>query len=194
MNNDLQSLWQSMPTPVAPITVDDMRARASTFERKVKRRNLIEYVAAGFVIVAFGWYATLPLAATALWPVANIAIVIGALVVVWNLHRIGHAATTPTSAEFGTLLDFHRAELVRQRDALRTVWLWYIAPFLPGLALWFTALWIGTPDALKTPTWAMALGGSALFAALICGAIIVLNLIGAARLQRLIDELHKLKE
>lgn len=194
MTNDLQSLWQSMPTPIVTLTADEMRARASAFERKVKRRNLVEYVAAVIVIAAFGWYATLPLAATPLWPVANVAIIIGALAVVWNLHRIGRAAATPASAEFGALLDFHRAELVRQRDALRTVWLWYIAPFLPGLALWFTALWIGTPDALKTPTWAMALGGSALFAALICAAVIALNLVGAARLQRLIDELDKLKE
>lgn len=194
MNNDLQSLWQSMPTPIVTLTADEIRTRASAFERKVKRRNLTEYVAAVVVIAAFGWYATLPLAATLLWPVANIAIIIGALVVVWNLHRIGRAAATPASAEFGALLDFHRAELVRQRDALRTVWLWYIAPFLPGLALWFTALWIGTPEALKTPTWAMALGGSALFAALICASVIALNLLGAARLQRLIDELDKLKE
>lgn len=194
MTNDLQSLWQSMPTPIVAITADEMRARASTFERKVKRRNLIEYAAAAFVILALGWYATLPLATTPLWPVANIAIIIGTLVVVWNLHRIGRAAATPASAEFGALLDFHRAELVRQRDALRAVWLWYIAPFLPGLALWFAALWIGTPGALKTLTWAMTLGGAALFAALICGAVIALNLVGAARLQRLIDELDNLKE
>src|SRR5690606_35891927 len=141
---------------------------------KVKRRNLIEYVAAAFVILMFGWYATLPLADTPLWPVANIMIIIGTLVVVWNLHRIGRASATPASAEFGALLDFHRAELVRQRDALRTVWLWYIAPFIPGFALWLAALWIGTPDDQKTMAWGIELGGSALIAILVCGAIIAL--------------------
>jgi hypothetical protein len=31
--------------------------------------------------------------------------------------------------------EFHRSQLVRQRDLLRSVWLWYLLPFVPGLLL-----------------------------------------------------------
>lgn len=193
-DGNLQSLWQSMPAPQITISVEEMRERASSFERKVRRRNMIEYVAAGIVIVMFAWYATWPAPATPLWPIANIMIIIGTLVVVWNLHRIARASATPASGPVETLLDFHRAGLVRQRDALRTVWLWYLAPFLPGLALWFAALWVGTPSHMQTLKWGMSLGVSAAFAALVFAAIAVLNLIGAARLDRLIDELDSYKD
>lgn len=194
MNNDLQSLWQSMPTPIVTLTVDEMRTRASTFERKIKRRNMIEYVAAAFVIVMFGWYAALPIAPAPLWPIANIAIIFGTLVVVWNLHRVGRASATPASAEFGALLDFHRAELVRQRDALRTVWLWYLMPFVPGMVLWFAALWFATPEAQQTASWGMGLLTSAAVSVATFVFIIALNLAGAARLQRRIDELDNYKD
>lgn len=199
MTNDtpdanLQALWQSAPAPTLTLSVEEMRARASSFEKKVRRRNAVEYIASAFVIGAFGWYATWPQPATPLWPIANIAIIIGTLIVVWNIRRIGRAATTPGAAQIETLLAFHRGELVRQRDALRTVWLWYLAPFVPGIALWFAALWIGTPQPLQTAKWAATLGGAALFAALTFGAIALLNFLGAERLQRLIDELDNYRE
>lgn len=194
MTNDLQSLWQSMPTTPVAITVDEMRARAGKFERRIRRRNMIKYVAAAFVIVMFGWYATLPIAATPLWPIANIAIIVGTLVVVWNLHRIGRAAATPASAKFGALLDFHRAELVRQRDALRTIWLWYVMPFVPGMALWFSALWFATPEAQQTAGWGMGLVTSAAVSVAVFVSIIALNLAGAARLQCMINELDSYRD
>lgn len=187
-NHDLQSLWQSQPAPHVSISMDEMRARAATFERKVRRRNWTEYVASGFVIVAFGWYATWPEPATPLWPIANIAIIVGTLVMIWNLHRFG-PDRAPDEAPVATLLDFHRGELVRQRDALRTVWLWYIGPFAPGLVLWFAALWIGTPEAQQTATWGMGLALAAGVSVAVSAGIIALNLFGAARLQRLIDEI-----
>lgn len=188
---DLQSLWQSMPTAPVTITVEEMRTRSLAFEKKVGRRNLIEYIASGFVIAIFAWYATWPMPATPLWPIANILIITGTLVVVWNIHRISSAARSPASAPMESLMVFHRAELVRQRDALRTVWLWYLAPFAPGFALWLAALWIGAPAAQQTPAWGMRLGGAAVLAGVMFAGIIALNLLGAARLQRQIDELDR---
>jgi hypothetical protein len=191
---DLQSLWQSMPaTPVA-VTVEDMRARAVAFERKVGRRNAIEYVASAMVIAIFGWYATWPEPATPLWPLANIAIIIGTLVMVWNLHRLSAAAGLPRDASLATLIDYHRAGLVQQRDALRSVWRWYLLPFAPGLALWFTAVWIGTPDTERKLTFGLGLALAAVVSLAVSGFIVLLNLIGAARLQRMIEDLDRFGE
>lgn len=192
--NTLQSLWQSMPAPQVSISADEMRARALAFERKVRRRNRIEYIAAAVVVAAFGWYATWPEPATPLWPIANLMIVAGTLLVAWNLHRIARAAATPAEASAGSLIDFQRAQYVRQRDALKSVWLWYLGPFVPGMVLWFTALWIGPPQAQQTATWGMGLIAAAGASIAVSAGIVVLNLIGAGRLQRLIDELDSYKE
>jgi hypothetical protein len=188
---DLQSLWQSMPTPPVTITVEEMRTRSVAFDKKVGSRNLIEYIAAAFVVVIFGWYATWPIPATPLWPIANIAIIIGTLVVVWNLHRIAGANGTPGEASLATLIDHHRSGLVKQRDALRSVWRWYLLPFAPGLALWFTALWVGAPEGEKKLTFGLGLGMAALLSIAVSGFIILVNLIGAARLQRMIDDIDR---
>lgn len=197
MNNtqpgDLQSLWQSMPTTPVTITAEDMRARATAFQRKVRRRNLVEYIASGFVVIVFGWYATWPVPATPLWPIANIMIIIGVLAVVWNLHRLARAATPPSGASAASLIDFQRAEYVRQRNALKSVWLWYIGPVVPGLIVWFIAAGVGMPGLIPMRA-IIGLGGTALVAALVFGVIILLNLLGAARLQRMIDDLDRNKE
>lgn len=190
---DLRTLWQTMPTTPITLPVEQLRARATKFERKVHRRNRIEYIATAFVVVVFGWYATWPLPATPLWPIANLMIMAGALVVVWNLHRLARANTPPPGADAASLIDFQRAEYVRQRNALKSVWLWYIGPVVPGLIVWFIAAGVGMPG--LTPMRAIiGLGGTALVAALVFGVIILLNLLGAARLQRMIDDLDRNKE
>ena len=59
----------------------------------------------------------------------------GALTVMFELHRRGSARTAPADLGLSTCIDFHRKSLERQRDALRTVWIWYLLPFVPGLAI-----------------------------------------------------------
>ena len=190
---DLQSLWQSMPTTSVTITAEEMRLRAMAFQRKVRRRNLVEYIATAVVVAAFGWYATLPVPATPLWPIANLMIVAGALVIAWNLHRLARAATPPSGASAASLIDFQRGELTRQRDALKSVWLWYVGPVVPGFVLWLVAMGIGTPDhAPVRPIASLAI--TAVVAAFVFGGVIQLNLLGAARLQRMIDDLERYKE
>jgi hypothetical protein len=187
---DLQSLWQSTPTTPISVSVDDMRARSARFAQKVRRRNMAEYIACIVGAGIFTWYATWPEPATPLWPVANMMIVAGLFVIAWNLHRLTRAMTPPESASAESLIDFQRTEYVRQRDALKSVWLWYIGPVMPGLILWFIAAGDGTktPDML---TRFVGLGGAAVISLLVFGAIIGINLLGASRLQNLIDELDK---
>lgn len=193
-HSDIQSLWQSVETTPITMSAEEMRARAVAFERKVRRRNMTEYIASAFIIAGFAWYATWPEPATPLWLVANILIIIGALVVVWNLHRLAHAATPPPDASAASLTDFQRAQLVRQRDALRTVWRWYLLPFAPGGILWFAAIWFGRKPNADTLALAIGLGLAALVSATVTAGIILLNLRGAAQLQRQIDEIESYEE
>jgi hypothetical protein len=190
---DLRSLWQSMPATPVTITAEDMRARALAFQQKVRRRNFGEYAAAATVIGVFGWYASFPEPATPLWPIANLMIIAGVLLVTWNLNRLARAAVPPASASATDLIAFQRNQYTRQRDALKSVWLWYIAPLIPGMILWSVASAVGTPTTNPGRT-AVVLGGEVLITSLVFGVVILLNLLGAARLQRLIDDLENFKD
>jgi hypothetical protein len=186
----LRSLWQSMPTDPVVITVQDMRKRATLFEGRIRRRNRVEYIACAFVVAVFSWYATFE-SSTILWPIANVLTALAAIFVAFNLHWRGKAAATPDGGTVSSLVDFHCRELVRQRDALRSIGSWYLLPPLPGLVLWFIALWIENA-AKGRPVFGLAL------AFLLCLAVFaviwLLNLLGAARLQRMIEDLDRYKE
>jgi hypothetical protein len=189
---DIRSLWQKMPSDTVVITPEEMRAKAHVFERRVGRRNLGEYIASAIVIVVFSWYATFPEPATPLWPIGNILIVLATLFVVFMLHR-GRAARTPSAGSVDTLVGFHRAELARQRDLLLTVWRWYLLPFAPGLVLMFAAMWIGAPAEHQGRIAGVLIMVILLFAAVAIG-IVLLNLLAAARLQRMIEDLDRYTE
>jgi hypothetical protein len=189
---DIRSLWQKMPSDTVVITAEEMRAKAHTFERRVGRRNLGEYVASALVIAVFSWYATFPEPATPLWPIGNILIVSATLFVVLMLHR-GRAARAPSVGSVDTLIGFHRTELARQRDMLVTVWRWYLLPFAPGLVLMFTAMWIGAPAGNQSRVAITLILVILLFVAVAIG-IVLLNLLAAARLQRMIDDLDRYSE
>lgn len=94
-------------------------------------------------------------------------------------------------AESGdALVDSYRRELIRQRDALRSIGRWYLAPFVPGMTLlllgrWFQSHATRRPVALDHVI--IALVG--VIAALVFLVIWLLNQRGAERLQRRIEEL-----
>jgi hypothetical protein len=189
-----RALWQSMPTDIIVISAEEMRLRAVKFEKRVRSRNLREYIACGFVVVVFCWYATFS-STTILWPIANLIIVLATIYVGFSLHQKGKAAKTPAGGSVPSLIDFHREALVRQRDALKTVWRWYLLPFAPGLVLWFAAMWIGHGgEAPRPAAFATALVMTFVFGAMVFVAILLLNLLGAARLQRMIEDLDRYKE
>src|SRR5687767_3044476 len=129
---DLKSLWQSQEPEETPMALDEIRIHAGRFQRRIRFRNAIEYAAGLIVVPAFAaWAWTAPDVITK----AGAALtVIGALFCLWQLHVRGGARPAP-EASAAALLDFHRRELVRQRDALRSVWLWYLGPFVPGMLL-----------------------------------------------------------
>ncbi|HEX5007150.1 MAG TPA: hypothetical protein VFV70_08565 [Hyphomonadaceae bacterium] len=191
---DLRSLWQSMPTEPVVITPYEMRMRAALFEGRIRRRNRVEYIACAIVIAVFCWYATFRFS-TILWPIANLMIAAATIYVGISLHRKGKAAATPDSGTVGSLVEFHRRELVRQRDALKSVWRWYLLPVVPGMILWFVAMWLGPGQAAAKPeAFAVGLGMTFAFCLLVFVTILFLNLLGAARLQRMIDDLDRYKE
>jgi hypothetical protein len=127
--NDPRDLWQSQEDEAMTITIDEMRRRAAWLERRIRWRNAREYGAAAVVFIMLalqaprnhGWRLT-PL----------VLITLGVVYVVIQLHRRG-ARQMPYDAAMRTSLEFYRDELERQRDALHSVWRWYLLPMVPGL-------------------------------------------------------------
>jgi uncharacterized membrane protein (DUF485 family) len=135
--NDPRNLWQDQEVERVTITVDDVRSRAARFERRVHWRNLREYAAGAIVVASLSPH----LWRENGWRLAPALLLIaGTIYVMFQIYRRGSARPVPAEAGMTASLEFHRRELERQRDALRTVWAWYLLPFLPG----FVAMVVAT--------------------------------------------------
>ncbi|HUK32410.1 MAG TPA: hypothetical protein VLV86_00780 [Vicinamibacterales bacterium] len=182
-DRDLQALWQSQPPDGSAIALNLIREMAQGFEHRVARRNRREYVAAAIVVAAFGWQMfTLP---TLLLRIGAGMSVAAAIAVAYMIHLWGTARTLPSELGLTRALEFHRVELERQRDLLRSVWWWYLLPFTPGVLV----LEIG--QALARPERTSRIIALSVVMCLLLVGIYALNRRAAARIQRRIDRLKE---
>lgn len=181
--DNLHALWKSQPLePLQAVPLAEIELQASQFQQRVRRRNRREYIAGAFVVPVFLAYAWIfPYWVTKLGALLT---VLGTGIVMWQLHRRGSARALP-EALGATHVAFHRAELVRQRDALRDVWLWYIGPFVPGFVVF---MWGRQTELDVRHPWAYVIGLVMML------AIAVANRFAARRMQRQIDALDALAE
>ena len=181
MDVDARALWQSQGDADAAISLADIRRRARRLERAVLVRNLLEYVAGAAVVAAFAirmWWES-----SAVVRASGVMVIAATLFVTYRLHQRGAATQLPAELGLKPAIDFHRAQLERQRDLVRSVWRWYLLPFMPGLV----GLQIGLGLSGRAP-----LGKVVMQTAVICAlfaAIQGVNRLAARRLQQRIDRL-----
>lgn len=188
---DVKTLWRDQTTEDHPVTLDNIRKKADVFETQIRRRNLREIVAAVVVLLVFGFYAW----ALPGWMIktGSLLVMVGTFCIVWQLRRRASAASLPESSGMA-LLDFHRRELLRQRDAARSVARWYIAPLIPGIVMMTLGRYFQFHAPGRTLAWDHQI-------VILCSVIValtfaivwLLNAWAAERLQRRIDELDKLR-
>ncbi|GAA0276614.1 hypothetical protein GCM10009127_16670 [Alteraurantiacibacter aestuarii] len=190
--------WQSSGSASALPPLEELRTRADTFRRKIQRRNLIEYLAGVLVLLGFGWMVIVgPLPWTpAVIPAAIIRlgsalVMIGTVFTLWQLHRRTAPLDPPVDGGRNSVLDYQRAELVRQRDAIDSVFYWYILPFVPGLAVLLLAPLALSPQIGELSWFKVVLKVS--LAPLVFAAVWWLNKLGARKLQAMIDEIDALR-
>ena len=183
----LRDLWTSDQGEKFTMSVSELTAKSNHFHARIRRRNITEYIAAALVIGVFGWIAFL----VPVWSIkiGAILIIAAALYISWKLHEIG-GASDPTELTSGqSLASHHREALVRQRDALQSVWRWYLLPFVPGMLVFTigTTLETGTgiPLSAMLATCATSLG----FIAAIFYGVHALNAHAAKKLDAEIDSL-----
>src|SRR5262249_45585624 len=113
MSDQLQTLWQSQKGARAPLSLAQLADAAPRFERQVRPRNVIEYVAGALVVLIFSGYAVfLP---DPMLKLGSVMVIAGAVVVMHQLWRRARAGVRDPAQ---SLAAFHRAELERQRAAL----------------------------------------------------------------------------
>jgi hypothetical protein len=179
--DDPLRIWQDQPVENTLMSLEEIRRKARAFEKRIRNRNRREYAAAIFVVIAFTYY--IFKFSDPLVRVGSALVIAGTLYVVYQLYSRASAKTVPADLGLTGSLEFHRRELVRQRDMVESVWSWYLAPFVPGLLVFMKGV---SPK--RGPGFVLALG----FQALVFGAIWWLNRRAAARLTRQIAELDNL--
>lgn len=164
------------------MSLAEVHSRAERFQKRIRWRNAIEYFAAAMVAAAFGWMAfAVPLPMV---QAGAILIVAGTLYVCWKLNQLGRAASKAELDQAASLSDFHRAELMRQRAALSTVWRWYLGPFVPGVLVFLAGVAFAPElDAPLSTKLGVFISGAA-FVAAVFAAVGWLNM-------RAVDQLDK---
>jgi hypothetical protein len=185
-DRDPHTLWQGQPIDPRRVGLQDIRHQAARFGRTIRRRNLREYLAALFVFGFFGWHAFAD--ARGYVRAGSALIVAGTAVVAYHLRRHGTTGTPPVEELVSTCLAFHRRELERQRDLLRSVPRWYLAPLVPGLAVLFLGSGFEKASAGADLPLKPVLGVLAFV--LLFLAIAWLNAKAAREVQRELDELQ----
>ncbi len=189
MNTDpAKQAWQASVEIAGALPLEDVRKGAHKFYRRIRLRNTIEYISCAVVIVAFTYnFFVMP---GILHKLGSAALVAAAIYGAWQLHRRA-SPVAPEMAGTMPIYQFVRGELARQRDALKTIFVWYILPFLPGLALMLVGNGLDPKiEAAGPPIWQRWVA-LALMVAFIAG-IWWVNQLVARRLQRRIDEIDAL--
>ncbi len=132
-HDPLHELWASEEKETFTMSIAELSTHSSHLSRRVRRRNRVEYLAAALVVSIFSWMGYV----VPVWPirVGALMIIAGAFYVCWKLNEIASASDPDPLVAAESLANHHRRELVRQRDALRSVWRWYLLPFVPGIVV-----------------------------------------------------------
>jgi len=182
--NRMQEIWQGQPVEGIKMSVEEIRRRATKFEKRIYWRNVREYVAGTIATVLLGF--SIAGSHNVLDRSAFVLLIAGMVYVMYQLHRRGAVKSIPASAAVGPSLEFYRGELKRQRDLTSTVWSWYLGPFVPGLVM---SVIVSAAHNLHPRHLAVLTFWYGLIAALFV-LVWILNARAARCLQRMIDDLE----
>lgn len=191
---DMKEVWRSQTAESVRMSAAELRQRSQKLSKKVFRRNLREDLGAVIAVAIFGYYFWR--FHTPLLRLGSSLIIVGTVYVVYQLHARGSARTMPAEMAIHTCLEFHRRELERQRDLLRSVWSWYILPVVPGVIVFViggaVAQAAANPGHLSLAAIIFGLTVAIVFAVFF--AVWKLNLWAAQKLQLKIDALISLEK
>ena len=129
---EIGHLWRQQPRESTPVTLDEVRARASAFDRRVQRWRLTSGVLFALLIAKNAWEVWVDI--DALERAGDLLLLIALVYVAYWFRRHARAETTPAALGRATCIEHYRSRLVRQRDLSRDAWKW-VLPFVPGIGV-----------------------------------------------------------
>lgn len=190
--NTIRNRWKEQAMPTATVTLADIKARQVELDRVTRRRDAMEYMAGGaaaaFLLVVGVLLSRHADTAAELLRVAGFFLLpAGLLFSGWHLFRSkrasGGRAAGGDPAASGR--EYLRQRLERERRLLKTAWLWYVAPMVPGFVSIYLGSWLA--DAGRSSFLLLAGGITLLFLL----GVALLNRAGGRRLSREIEELDR---
>lgn len=187
MNDRSQHSWKEQPVTTATISLDEIKKRHAALSRTIRRRNILEYVAGGIAaafLLVMSVVTFLAARTVAHWVMAAgfATLALGMVIVGLHIFRKSTRASADMAAS-GT--DFLMLRLERERDLLRSAWLWYVGPMVPGFVLSYLGYWMANPE---RPIFALV-GGGLTFALAVF--VVILNRRAARRIE---SEIRSLRE
>jgi len=173
--------WVMKATP-PPLSVDTLPQHARFFQRAIWWRNVREAGGAALVL-AFNVPELFRVEDPVKWT-GHLLLVIGTLFIIAYLFTRASSRAVPDGASGSALLSFHRGEIVRQRDILRAVPLWYLLPFVPGMLLTIASKWTESNGAATA---------GVLVVSLMFALVWKLNLWAATHLDKQLDDVTALE-
>jgi len=180
-----QQLWQALDAP--RISLAFVRQQSDALRHRLQMRHAFEYIVSAIAVACVVWK-VVPLISVKPLVVLSMALWIAGGLVAFYLRR-KRFALQEQPAEFGVLdaLKFHRRQLERQRDARRGNWRQWLPPILPGVVMFFVALFVDF-----TPTPWNKIVSCAIWFVFVSAVSIVMNERAARRIQQEIDALDSL--
>jgi hypothetical protein len=188
--DDPIEIWQNQHVEPLMMTMEEVRNKAVRFERQIRIRNRRETIVALVMIVVFGLF--LLVFRSPMQRAGSLLTIAGLVFVIYRMNRQAAPESVP-SGGFESCVAFHRRELERQRDLLRSIGLWYLGPLIPGVVVFSVAIIEPKIRPDHPADWWRALPGLAIMVAWFWFTI-RLNWRAAAGLQRTIDELTRVAE
>jgi hypothetical protein len=182
-----QQAWQAQLAEAPRVSLEYVRHRAKSIERRSQWRNAFEYTGAALGVGGCAWiagthYPKMPLMAAGMAWIALYFVYVG---IQW--YRRAGTQLAPTDAGILDTLRYQRRQLERQRDARRGNWRWWLPPVVPAYALFMMSMAIEQGGIRRAEFWLM-IG----WFALATGLAIASYERTARRLQREIDALDSL--
>ncbi|MEZ5710880.1 MAG: hypothetical protein R3E02_16000 [Blastomonas sp.] len=188
MKFDPHQLWTGQQIILQPVSEEELRNRSEKMDRRIRRRDLIEYLAAALVIIPLALIAwKLPILSIRL---AILAMIAGVIMVCINLYRRRDQGADAIAAMGLSWRDCHMRQLRHQRDILGNVASWYIGPLVPGAFGFLAAICYETASRIGWIDAAAGLAGPFAFVTLLFAGIIALNRRAAHLINQQIEALE----
>lgn len=183
---DPKALWQSQTTISHAIDLPEIKRRARWSVRIINLRNAADHLG-NITVVVFLIVFFFTLNQGPAYQVACVVSIPGMVVSSWLIWKNASVLRPPTEASAKDFLQFQRAQLTRQLQAVRKSWIWYLGPLIVAVPVFAVAHFLDSPAKGR---WALVF-----YFTMTAGAVAAtlgINAVRTARLKRMLAHFDQL--